>query len=441
MADPLELYIVPNCGLKIQLYDRQAKPTNGSVPLNISAKQAGRKYKICNTKVVPFKEKGLQESYDGWMSPITPVTLPLEVKKEAGIPEKATKFAYLFAPEGLATSINWSEVRLFPNEINEQSLKRQDEWAIPMLAIMGGFAYFDENNNVLCVNAISLLPTKYKIVFSGPFNTVQEVREDLQSLNRVHPMTMSSFYEGNYVALGWVNPSETFGAKTVAKDCPLDNSGGAFILYRDNGTALAYILDNLGYHDPTGLKSTIAPAFEAMAQAATGFQSGQSFKESSIVSHAGNLLLSPEQKVKMWRIIKSINSKEKIKEFNESNLADDPNTILHLACRTKCGTDVIEKLIDLGEQENLLHKDNYGWIPLLYACRYNPDNLDLIKLFVKKEPTSIEEKDNFNRFPLHVAIDGGCSIEIISYLLKKNPQISRRIVLQPTLLLGRLPVS
>ena len=439
MADPIELYIVPNCGLQIQPHDPQSDPTTDdsssdslhNINGNIALKQEGRKYKICNTKVLPLSDPTSEETYEGWMSPISPVTLPLQIKKLAGIPEKATQFAYLYPPEGLAPSIDWSKVRLFPNEIDEQSLIRRDEWAIPMVALVGGFVYFDEETEPLCVNAISLLPTTYKIRFSGPFDSVQEVREDLQSLNRVHPMTMGAFNECNYVAIGWVNPSETFGAKTMAKNCPLDNSGGAFILYRDNGTALVYVLDSFGHHEPTGLKSTIGPAFEAMTQTTMDFQSGQSLNQSSIVCHDSNLLLDSERAVRMRRSIKNVTNVEKLEDFQQRNLEEEPNTILHLACRTKCSTEVVKQLIKLGEDENLLHKNNYGWIPLFYACRFNPDNLDLVKLLVQNEPASIETNDAFNRFPLHVVIDARCSKEdIIAYLLKKNPQASRHIILQ-----------
>jgi ankyrin repeat protein len=68
---------------------------------------------------------------------------------------------------------------------------------------------------------------------------------------------------------------------------------------------------------------------------------------------------------------------------------------------------------------------------IMSGCRFNPDNLDLVKLLVQNEPASIETNDDFNRFPLHVVIDARCSKEdIIAYLLKKNPQASRHIILQ-----------
>ena len=173
------------------------------------------------------------------------------------------------------------------------------------------------------------------------------VQEDLQSLNHITLRLDGS------------------KAKTMAKNCPLDNSGGAFvILYRDNGTALVYVLDSFGHHEPTGLKSTIGPAFEAMTQTTMDFQSGQSLNQSSIVCHDSNLLLDSERAVRMRRSIKNVTNVEKLEDFQQRNLEEEPNTILHLACRTKCSTEVVKQLIKLGEDENLLHKNNYEWVSI-----------------------------------------------------------------------------
>jgi hypothetical protein len=132
------------------------------------------------------------------------------------------------------------------------------------------------------------------------------VQEDLQSLNHITLRLDGS------------------KAKTMAKNCPLDNSGGAFILYRDNGTALVYVLDSFGHHEPTGLKSTIGPAFEAMTQTTMDFQSGQSLNQSSIVCHVSNLLLDSKRAVRMRRSIKNVTNVEKSEDFWQRGTFDRP---------------------------------------------------------------------------------------------------------------------
>ena len=95
-------------------------------------------------------------------------------------------------------------------------------------------------------------------------------------------------------------------------------------------------------------------------------------------------------------------------------------TLIHKACRSRCGKDDIEVLLksDEGEVDNLSYQDEaLQWTPLHYACRFNAEDEELIDFLVDLCPTAILKKDRYGRYPLHIACDSFASKSVISILL------------------------
>lgn len=181
-----------------------------------------------------------EDEFKGTMSPLCSVTLPPKIKELVGIREEARYFAFLHPPQGLADVFNWQNVlidRIVKDGIKEsenvsdsvrpptglratisragrsQSNKDDDAertWAIPFCAILGGFAYFDENKDLVQVNVLSPFKTKYKFPLAGPFKANKDAMTDLREFDRVFPLTLSVFHECSFNGLAVTSPSELF---------------------------------------------------------------------------------------------------------------------------------------------------------------------------------------------------------------------------------------
>ena len=81
--------------------------------------------------------------------------------------------------------------------------------------------------------------------------------------------------------------------------------------------------------------------------------------------------------------------------------------------------EVILIIIEALSEKSILTPDEYGWIPLHYACRFMSDNDSLIQILIEKSPQSVLIPDRYDRYPLHVACDNlQTTIEVIRLLLK-----------------------
>lgn len=187
-----------------------------------------------------------EDEFKGTMSPLCPVTLPPKIKELVGILEEARYYAFLHPPQGLADVFNWKQVlidekvkdgikesgkdsdsvrprtglratisRIASRAGRSQSNKNKEKdaertWAIPFCAILGGFAYFDENKDLVQVNVLSPFKTKYKFPLAGPFKANKDAMTDLREFDRVFPLTLSVFHECSFNGLAVTSPSELF---------------------------------------------------------------------------------------------------------------------------------------------------------------------------------------------------------------------------------------
>lgn len=194
-----------------------------------------------------FGDAGVDESeLEGHMSPFFPLSFyqqSPELLKEAGIPPGATKIAFVHPLAHLAEG-----------ELLEKIKAWQDPWAFVFL--MGGFAYFDDGENMLSVNAMTLADfddcLDLKLV--GPFTPNPEALEKLHETDRMQKLTYKSLLKAGFVAKCWVHRSERFGPNNDLKLSPDDpNQYGSLVYERESGEAVVYAIrrGSPGPDDPT----------------------------------------------------------------------------------------------------------------------------------------------------------------------------------------------
>ena len=82
----------------------------------------------------------------------------------------------------------------------------------------------------------------------------------------MHPIASGILQECSYVAFGVSYPNELFRSKAVC-DGNLNGIHGAFVFYRDDGTALCYEIESgQNFVDPSGKIYTIHDAFAIVAK-------------------------------------------------------------------------------------------------------------------------------------------------------------------------------
>lgn len=146
MTSPVNLHIVPDCGLTIipklseDLSDSLRR--NCSLGLNsVSTGVIGKhalSYTIENIDAQGFpvalnecrNHPSLSESnkrdFVGVMSPLSPLSLPKQKKKLAGIDERATRYAFIHPPKGLAGSLDWAQIKVIWKQLKYHEKKMNE---------------------------------------------------------------------------------------------------------------------------------------------------------------------------------------------------------------------------------------------------------------------------------------------------------------------------
>jgi len=415
MGSPIRLCIVPNCGLQITVTDMDLLKQDDSVKL--------AEYELTNLGTFPDMITNTSETFKGWMSPVSAVTLPKEIKKSVGIAGNATKFAYLHPPAGLGDHINWEEFHPRTGKVlsdGENVLSKTNEWAIPYIAIVGGYAYFDENNKVVCINALSLSETEFPLPLSGPFETTTEASEELQRLKRVRPLSHKSFYEINFVAMASILPNEKFRGEAATKEYA--NIHGAFTFFRDNGTSLTYAIEPSRYVKTQGATSELADVFVLM-QKETPCD-----RRTSLTSElADKFVLTQEEIHRDGHIIRH---EEEIREAH--NICHEEEICKAHKDKDKEVSEKVKEIMD-----KMIYKW-LKWTPLHYICRFMPNSVDIIKYLIKKDPDSVYKLDYFKRQPIHIACDSGAEEGTILMLVEADKK--KETIQQKTKFLHRLPI-
>ncbi len=410
------LYVVPDCGLQIEIKETNAHLYDLNKPV---------KYTIKDTACFTFKDSQARYSqleFDGVMSPSQEVTLPSEVRKIAGIPAKAERFAYMHPPFKLASLIDWErqkEVESFqdnPRDRGQRDPSKQTDKAHAIL--LGAFVYFGSSMDVLSVNAISLEPSDYDIKLTGPWAMTDTAIHGMVELGRFQKLEIDIFNEGGLVGIGWVSPGELFQSEAVSikGGCP----NGAFTFLREDGSGICYhIEESDGIYFPQEDVEILVDCIQGIG---LELESGNLTFDTSLTGTIRD--------ANMWDFSDALGWKTSLLEGKSLNLLQDEledrgvdrSLVLHKACQVGTGLDqeLVNRIINEVGGNALRTSDSRGWTPLHYACRFSSANIELIKLLVHKYDDAVEKKDKFGRLPLHLACDGNAPVEAIQILLENH---------------------
>jgi len=370
-----------------------------------------------------------QEDLEGWLSPTSPLTLPPMIKKQAGIPEDARNYAFMYPPKGLAEILSQRDRQdSVSDDPDSESLQPIiNKQGIESAAILGGFAYFDKNYECICINALSLERSEHTLRFSGPFRVNQSACDELYRLRLPQPLQLDIFHEVGFVSYAWVRPNQSFQSKSVfvtdQHTKKQSNHNGTMLFFRENGTAEAYVVDQSQYVDPSGYVGILSEAVSKINQ-------------SKLTDH----VIQPIDKVKAWG--------GKVKYWTKSiaiaklvGTIENKKTLLHMVCHAALGhTFIIDVLSHTAERPNLSYQDSFGWNPLHYACCFSPSDGKLIKLLVTICPEAVAQFDYYYRSPLHIACNSDTSKEVIAVLLEADRSIPKVSINTKTRRFGLLPL-
>ncbi len=158
---------------------------------------------------LPLLDEKKGNTFQGFLSAINKITLPVKSKELAGIPTEAQYYAFLHPSQDLAEAIKWKSYNPRKGRVNQnqKGTVREDKpntWGIPSAAIMGAYVYFGTSHEeVLSVNALSLSRTAYDLRFTGPFYFSDDDAMRIRSLNRAQPLILDFYHEVGFVSSAW----------------------------------------------------------------------------------------------------------------------------------------------------------------------------------------------------------------------------------------------
>ena len=184
----------------------------------------------------------------GPLSPLAPVTLPVDKREAAGIPRHAHWFAF-----GYPGEYQWMAADAGDGEAQTawQGLERhletldlaKDMWGFFLL--VGGFVYFDEHKKAIRVNALTLVPSPNVMNFAGPGDPCPQAIEALWERQRIVSVTLDALQTAGFKAFGWVFGNESIGGATLGPN--VANEHGAFVYLMRWGHAIYLMLSHAIY--------------------------------------------------------------------------------------------------------------------------------------------------------------------------------------------------
>lgn len=158
---------------------------------------------------------GGSSSKTGVLSPTSIVTVPANKRQPAGIPLAAASYAYIH-PLDMAADARDS---ILPMNLCQQ----------PGLyvCLVGGFAYFDADNCLLQVNAITYAPSATGLVLVGRHlraRSAYDVAATMRRQGRMAGIQDADLLAAGFQSSGWVHASETFDGAVL----PLDPAHGQY---------------------------------------------------------------------------------------------------------------------------------------------------------------------------------------------------------------------
>eukprot|EP01065_Artemidia_motanka_P017278 TRINITY_DN20784_c0_g1_i1.p1 TRINITY_DN20784_c0_g1~~TRINITY_DN20784_c0_g1_i1.p1 ORF type:complete len:1344 (+),score=278.87 TRINITY_DN20784_c0_g1_i1:67-4032(+) len=136
--------------------------------------------------------------YNGFgpLSPASPVTLPLQDRRAALIPEQAVQYMLAYPIEVLEA---------VPESVS-QEINTDDP--LGAFAVYGGFLYLDAEAQVVGANALAAGDMLH---FDGPFPWRQEYTQQLEADGRLVPITLHALREKGATHFAYLMPNEVLG--------------------------------------------------------------------------------------------------------------------------------------------------------------------------------------------------------------------------------------
>lgn len=447
------------------------------------------------TEILKFIEGADQQTFTGILSPSSRVTLPKKIRELAGFTEKAKRFAYLYPARGIGKLIDWKEYSFETSntssrrnknnkEIEKTKWNKKDANLLPKdqqhkegiyvgeydgaydgaydsttygqkingcahAMLFGAFVYFDDNMQVIQVNALTVQETDYSINFTGPWELADSAIERMTELGRMQTFQLKAFQEGGFVELGWVNPFEKFKSQHISKS--KSSTSGALILKREDGSGIAYHVAGAGkivFHeeDVDIVEDCILSVEELLKSKRLGkndfvnaedhlgkFEKLKKGIKETRIDNLYNEFLEESERDSDLHIIGNL-----VKEFKE--LYQDEENDIQVFMWEKLKLSNIEKrekakkqaisLMRRKREKNTFFtasdeldeiEKKFEWSLLHYVCRFGSKNLGLVEFVMEICDTSdIRKKDIFGRTPLYLACDGGAPADVVKILIEKD---------------------
>lgn len=217
----LDYFVYPNVGIELEVEYNLERGVGAAGRFMVR----GPPHKV---EVLKHVASGIDDdgTIDGAISPCSPVTLPVEVKREIGIPEASTQFAFVYP-------LTYFKARL--HRINLAT----DPWGF--LHLLGGFAYFDDDLVLLGVNALTIVPSPTALHLIGPFGLNQPACSAMNTLERMQGVVIEGLLSQGFQAIGWVHPGEQVGGHTLSSET--ENHHGGFLFETKNGRPVFYTIN------------------------------------------------------------------------------------------------------------------------------------------------------------------------------------------------------
>ena len=168
---------------------------------------------------------------NGVLSPPMKVTInDPKARKAAGIPLQVTSYCFCYPLECLAGK--YEEI------ISRDGLC--EPWVFFLL--LGGFAYFDHEQNLVRTNAFVLTPGKASLTHVGPFRPSDEAMKGLRDTERLRAVTLRPLLQSGFERFAWTNPAERPGGHPLLADGTDPPGAGCFVYEMDTGVSVMYPL-------------------------------------------------------------------------------------------------------------------------------------------------------------------------------------------------------
>lgn len=211
----------------------------------------------------------------GPISPLHRVTLPPDSRELAGIPRAADFFVYLFALSDDASTA--TEMGM------DAKWLARNQWA--HVLTLGGFAYFDANQRLLAVNALSPAPSTSGLVLRGAPPVSPGALAALRQEGRMVDVTVPRMRAAGFTAMTFLAPVEKPGGHAI--NASVANEDGGFALCYNETDAAGGLVERAVFY-------SVMPATRELFDAAEKDMLAHALKQDKLGegSGAGTRLLS-----------------------------------------------------------------------------------------------------------------------------------------------------